>query len=171
MCEILRSPERKLPAGLTSVYDLSCGFISGGGPTNSKGAFIALGIPAGKGHRRIIERLLAGSSAHWTSHEGGPDRASGSPSHTSALASLSSPTDGPRAVSSLPPSPRWYPQSDKRMPRTRPAHDTRATTVMYPTHIIHSKKGLSIRKGLGKLGPVQMVLWRKRRLWILRGLS
>lgn len=29
------------------------------------------------------------------------------------------------------PSLRWYPQSAKRTPRTRPAHDARATTVMY----------------------------------------
>ena len=107
-------------------------FRRGGGvPVNSRGASFALWIPAERGRRKTVAGLLSERSAS-RGFRGGAAGATPSFSHTFAVRSLSLPIEGPRSGAGLARSPRWYPESGKRTPRTRLARDARATTDMHP---------------------------------------
>jgi hypothetical protein len=87
----------------------------------------------GEGHKRIVvacthrpSPVLASSLAHSTSQI-----SQEAPSHTSAEKASRCRRRVPALCQTGLLVPRWYPQSDKRTPRTRPDHDARATMVMH----------------------------------------
>lgn len=88
--------------------------------TNSRDAFDALRIPAARRQRRTIDDGSREVRSPQRSREGGAPTSLGGPSHTFPRGSLSSATDGPRAVSGM--RPLSPPVSAKRQ-----THTTNAT--------------------------------------------
>lgn len=132
-----RVPEESVKPGCMTVLAVLC---NKGLLINPRDAFIALGVPAERGLRRIVE-----------AREPPPPRSSGNSAHPRSRervpASLGAPhrtrPSGPvrRRRQTIPPRCRravlfsaGTQQSVKSVSRMRPARDARATTVIYPSN-------------------------------------
>jgi hypothetical protein len=106
-----------------------------------EGCVYRFGDTSGEGDKRTVEVRAChhcplpvgkGSSARRRSQEGASNVPRGP--HRTRRRREPPDTDGWSTLRIRPAtlSPRWYPQRTKRTPRTRPAHDARATTAMHP---------------------------------------